>query len=135
MSTGPDVEAALRTAVGRLRAREHTERFPTTVHVGPPPATESTFVTEPEDDLVGDLAVRIDVMLRLVALDASDAVPVWVTRPGRPEVEDEDHAWHVAAGTATAALGRTLSGFWVVTRVGWLDLATGRSRTWVRLRL
>jgi hypothetical protein len=127
--------AALRLEVGRLRAAHKSECFGTTVHLGAPGSRTVTFAARPADRLPGDLATRVDVLLRLVAGTTGSRVPVWLTRPGQPSAEDEDHGWHAAARTATEALAKTLSGFWVVTRFGWLDLPAGRSRTWVRLRL
>ena len=51
------------------------------------------------------------------------------------EQHDADLAWAGAARRAFALHGRPLEGCYVITRYGWLDLDTGRSRTWKRLRI
>ena len=60
---------------------------------------------------------------------------VWLTRAGDPQLQDEDLAWLSATCRAFGALDRDLAGFWTVTRTGWIDVRTGESRTWKRLRL
>lgn len=141
---GP-TEAALHRAVARLRTRRPREPFDLTLHVGSLDGPRVGFVVHARERSDLDRGVRTDLVARLLrqALDAGSEDPrptpgipagtsVWLTRPGSPSEEDDDHAWHAAARSAYASLGRTLGGFWVVTRTGWLDLVTGERRLWTR---
>jgi hypothetical protein len=59
---------------------------------------------------------------------------IWLTRGGELCVGDADLAWFAAARTAFGRHGIGDPGVHVVTRYGWLDLCTGESRTWRRVR-
>jgi hypothetical protein len=50
-------------------------------------------------------------------------------------LHDQDALWHAAAVHAFDAFRIRLDAFRVVTKSGWLDVRTGESRTWKRLRL
>lgn len=84
-----------------------------------------------------DCGLRLDVVDALLARAEGDddGDSIWLTRPGVPEHHDVDTRWRASTRHVCSARGRTLSGFWVVTRYGWLDPDTGASRTWKRLRL
>ncbi len=89
---------------------------------------------------VYDTGLRFDVLDGLVetllpSWEGADPVWVWLTRPGVPEVHDVDLTWFAAAQRVLGAHGVPRAGFRAVTRTGWLDVATGESRTWTRLRL
>lgn len=138
--------ALLRVAVGRLRTRQGRRSFHPTLHVGRLGGRHAGFVVRPGDRPDLDRGVRTEVVARLLQhpegrpAGADPLVPpaaasVWLTRPGAPCEEDEDHSWHAAARSACAVFHCTLEGFWLVTPTGWLDLATGESRRWTRLRL
>ncbi|HSJ19487.1 MAG TPA: hypothetical protein VK964_02840 [Nocardioidaceae bacterium] len=136
-ATRTPTPSLLRLEVGRLRRDEFRQRFDSVVHVGRL-GGECRRCTVPTADLgVLDAGTRTEVISRLLeevpVPEASAAV--WVTRAGEPQVQDDDLAWHAAACLAFGALGRSLEGFWAVTRTGWLDIRTGESRTWKRLRL
>jgi hypothetical protein len=59
----------------------------------------------------------------------------WLARPGTPEEHDQDLQWLAAAATAFGMHGRTLKGFYALTRAGWRDVLTDETRVWKRLRL
>jgi hypothetical protein len=125
----------LRREVGLLRQRETRRTFDTAVHVGRLGGESAGFVARAQDLPVLDAGLRTDVVCGLLAGLTTAAGTAWVVRAGTPEVQDVDLRWFAAARTATDLLGRGLDGCYVVTRTGWLDLVTGRGRTWVRLRL
>lgn len=82
-----------------------------------------------------DAALRTDVISSLLDDAGADPVSAWVARPGSPAPHDVDLQWLAAATMAFAMHGRDLEGFYAITRAGWLDVRTGDSRTWKRLRL
>ena len=125
----------LRTEVGRLRERETRRVFDTTVYVGTLGAGRDSFVVRARDVPAIDGAVRIDVVSALLERTPGDHRTTWLTRVGRPDPYDQDHAWLAAARTAFAMHGRPLEGCFAVTRYGWRDELTGESRAWKRLRL
>jgi hypothetical protein len=128
--------ADLRTEVGRFRAGQVRRRFPTTVQVGEPAGPRVS--TRLADAQGYDAGLRADIVSGLLDLQPAGvpaASSAWLTRPGDPEPQDCDLAWLAASHTAFAMHGRRLSGFYVVTRTGWLDLRSGERRVWKRLRL
>jgi hypothetical protein len=135
--TTPSIDSLLRLEVGRLRARESYGHFDTVVHLGRLNGDRGTCAVSRADLPVLDAGTRTDVVARLLEAHAApgDATCVWLTRPGEPQVQDEDLAWMSAAAQAFGSLRLRLGGFWTVTRTGWLDVRTGDSRTWKRLRL
>lgn len=128
-------EALLRLEVGRLRRRETRRSFDSALFVGTLDGERDSFVLPLRDAPAVDTGVRTDVVCTL--LDRTDPArrTVWLVRPGHPEPQDADLAWAGAARRAFALHDRPLEGCYVVTRYGWLDLDTGRSRRWKRLRL
>jgi hypothetical protein len=132
-----DGAAAWRREVGEFRARERRRRHPLGVHVGVAGGPrESAEVPWPEPRWL-DAGARLDVVTAL--LTRTDPVLTvahgWITRPGVPEPHDADLGWYAAAQHGWAAHGLVLSGFWAVTRTGWVDVVTGEHRAWKRLRL
>jgi hypothetical protein len=125
----------LRREVGLLRRRETRRTFDTAVHVGELGGQSAGFVARAQDLPVLDAGLRTDVVCGLLAGLTTATATAWVVRAGTPETQDVDLRWYAAARSATDVLGRRLDGCYVVTRTGWLDLLTGRRRTWVRLRL
>ena len=131
----PDPRPLLRLEVGRLRQRESRRVFDTSVHVGRLGGPRDSFVVRAQDTPIVDRGVRVEVVGALLdELDCAEAA-AWLVRPGSPEPQDADFQWLAAAGFAFAARGARLTGFYAVTRGGWLDLRTGEARVWKRLRL
>jgi hypothetical protein len=143
-----DLLPHLRAEVGLLRAEEQRRVFPVRVALGiPGHRGPGTVVSGPVAPLRGspwppgawlDAGTRFDVVDRLVGapwLDRDRGVHAWLLRPGVPSVHDEDLAWLAATRQACAAHDLEAAGFWVVTRYGWLDPASGDSRQWRRLRV
>lgn len=145
---GPmNTEARLRLEVGRLRASHQRRLFGQRLQVGTlAGARHDVGIPYPPPAQL-EQGLRFDLALGLAEeslADTAGKLPVpcewWLTRPGIPECGDGDLRWFAAvrqagqalAGEDPALLPTTL---WVVTRTGWLDVATGRSRTWKRLRL
>jgi hypothetical protein len=128
-------DAAFRLEVGRLRARDRRRTFPAEVHVGRPAGTRvSLEVPVP----TADAGLRLDLLAALLDLwreEHGGPAFGWVLRPGVPTPHDQDLAWYAAAVRAFGALGEAPQGFRAVTRSGWLDVVTGESRVWKRLRL
>jgi hypothetical protein len=145
-----DVAAALRLEVAWLRRVERRRVFAQRVHIGLPGGPRS-LTSDGVAQLTGDpwppprwldAGARADVCDRMVSAwttqtrsRAWTAAYCWYTRPGAPDLHDEDLAWLAAARWAFDAHGLPLLGFWVVTRYGWLDPVTGEERRWKRLRL
>jgi len=134
---------AWREAVLELRYAERRRVFPTAVHVGVPGARRATHVepAHPGRRTEGpwDHALRTDVLGALLdryADGREDLSPVpvcWVTRCGSLEGHDADADWLAAARAAYAEAGLGLA-LAVVTHAGWVEPASGASRTWKRLR-
>ena len=140
-----DLVAAWRTEVGRFRVAERRRVHPLGVHVGVPGGPRSS-VEVPWPPTGVDAGLRFDLVAALLTRAAPPASPespaspappasLWLTRPGVPELHDEDLDWHAAAVRAFDAHGVALAGVHAVTRTGWLDVVTGASRSWKRLRL
>lgn len=126
--------AALRTEVARFRAGQRRPRFAVAVHLGTPAGDRVTHQTEAGDGRY-DAALRTEVVGALLDRAGTAAAWVWLTRPGVPEIHDEDLAWLVATRSAFAERGATLHGFLAVTRTGWLEPEGGVFRVWKRPRL
>jgi hypothetical protein len=134
--TPSSIASLLRLEVGRLRAEESHGHFDTVVHLGRLGAPPATCAVSRDDVPVLDPGTRTDVVARLLEEQAApDGACVWLTRAGEPHVQDEDLAWLSAASRAFGSIGCSLGDFWTVTRTGWIDVRTGDSRTWKRLRL
>ncbi len=113
------------TAAGTRRA------LPTTCHVGILGAER----VELRDGDAHDIALRTDLVER--ALDGLDSVlgsGGWLTRGGDLTRCDADAGWFAAARTGFDRHGLRLPWFFVVNRTGWVDLVSGETRTWSRVR-
>ena len=132
-SAGP--EALLRLEVGRLRQRETRRAFDSALFLGELGGAHDSFTLPQRDATAIDAGVRTDVVCRLLERTDPSLRRVWLVRPGHPEPHDADLAWAGAARRAFTLHDRPLGGCYVVTRYGWLDLDTGRSRSWKRLRI
>lgn len=134
MPTGPDpgldlaARRWLRLRVGQLRAATQSRTFPTAVEVVGGPGW--TDLGAPS----ADHGLRVDLLCRLLA-GHGGAATVAVIRPGPHERRDEDMAWARAALVAADVVGVSLTTVVIVSRWGWLDLASGEQRTWKRLRV
>jgi hypothetical protein len=132
-------EPDFRAEVARLRSGERRRMFPAHVHIGLPAGPQRRLEVPwpaPEEYDAGLLFDLADALLDAFLQEAPDCALVWawLTRPGVAEVHDCDLGWFSAVLRAFGAHRTTLGGFRVVTRSGWLDPATGASRTWKRLR-
>ena len=131
--TGP--AARLRLEVGRFRARESRRAFDSSVQLGVLAGERAGIVVPMRDRPALDVALRTDVVSRLLEETPAPWRTLWFVRPGTPDPHDEDNRWLAAARTAFAMHDRPLDGCFVVTRSGWRDVVSGESRTWVRLRV
>ena len=137
MRTNTEQRLLLRRAVGLLRARESRRVFDSVVHVGELDGECRSFVVRAGDLPALDASLRTDVVSALVAeLDPALSSPtVWLVRCGAPDLHDLDLRWLASARAAFSEQGRIIGGFYAITRTGWLDVDSGQSRTWKRLRL
>jgi len=126
-------QALLRRAVLDLGVTEKRKAFAPVVHVGVPGAAHLTY--EPGRDQPLEHGLRADLVAAFLRATGTDPVEplVWVTRTGEFVLEDADAAWLSAARSAYAEAGVPLT-MVVVTRRGWWDPRSGRSRVWQRLR-
>lgn len=123
----------------RLAALDHVSAgrrrsFPAMVHVGLPRGVQRVY--SPAGDVILDQALRTDILAALLRHTATcnPSPPiVWLTRPGRLDLEDVDAAWLAASRAAFAEAECRLT-FVVVTRSGWRDPRSATQRTWRRLR-
>ena len=128
-----DVDAAFRLEVGRLRARDRRRTFPAELHVGRPAGPRVSLEVP-----AADAGLRLDLLGALLDVwreQHGGRAFGWVVRCGVPTPHDVDLAWYAAAVRAFGALGEVPLGFRAVTKAGWLDVVTGESRVWKRLRL
>jgi hypothetical protein len=130
-----DTALLLRREVGLLRQRETRRVFDLAVYVGTLGGPRDSFVVRARDLPVMDAGLRVDVVGDLVEQTSDEQREAWVVRPGHPEQHDADLHWLAAARAAFATHGRPLEAFYAITRYGWRDVCTGRTRTWKRLRL
>ena len=82
-----------------------------------------------------DRGLRLEVVGALLDEQELREAAAWRVRPGVPEPQDADLDWLAATTFAFAAHGTRLTGFYAITRTGWLDVRTGESQVWKRLRL
>lgn len=103
------------------------------LHVGVPGAT--SLIHEGGHDQSAEHGLRADLVAALLHRSRTGPVPplVWLTRTGELVLEDVDAAWLSAARAAYAEAGLPLV-MAVVTRRGWWEPLTERSREWKRLR-
>jgi hypothetical protein len=131
-----DHRALLRLEVGRLRARESRRVFDLALNVGTLAGARRAAVVARQDQPALDAALRAEIVLSLLAQQTwQDDAVAWVVRPGRPELHDSDLGWLSALALGFGVHGRRLEAFYAVTRAGWLDVCSGESRSWKRLRL
>lgn len=125
---------------GMLRAElEHfvatigsRRNVPPRLYVGQP-GMERLPVTTAVGDGPGEAGWRADVLERAVA-GVDSPVCSWLTRSGALQPGDHDLAWCGAALTAFARHGLELPGFYVVNRHGWVDVLTGETVCYHRIR-
>lgn len=105
--------------------------LPTSCHVGHPGGQQSSF----PHGVTTESSLRSDLVERVIdgLLDPTDAC-AWVTRGGELSLADADAEWFAAARTAFARHGLSLPAFFVLNRSGWVDLVTGETRAWRRVR-
>jgi hypothetical protein len=133
---GPAVSEAsaalLRAEVRRFVTECGTRRaLPTVAHVG---RLAAERVTIPADASY-EAGLRADLLTRALERAGAPArTGVWLTRAGFTTAGDQDLAWLAAADTAFGRHGVTRVPFFTVTRHGWLDVRSGESRTWPRVR-
>jgi hypothetical protein len=130
---------AFRAEVARFRLAERRRLFPLGLHVGAPDGYRHSLEAAWPWPGSLDAGSRFDLAAGLVdALTTQWPVErpawAWVTRPGVPELHDCDLGWYAATARAFGAYGLAIAGFRSVTRTGWLDVVSGESRTWKRLR-
>ena len=130
-----DLRPLLRLEVGGFRSRESRRVFDAAVHVGVPAGERDSFVLRAQYQPAVDDGLRIEVLTSLVGQSPAGCTTAWVTRPGVPHPHELDLQWLSAACVAFGLHGRSLGGFFAVTRNGWLDVRTGEARTWKRLRI
>ncbi|MFL6107615.1 MAG: hypothetical protein ACJ716_14000 [Marmoricola sp.] len=135
MTSGPDfaeVAGLLKVALTQhVRAAGTRRALPSLMHVGIPGSEEVVVPEEPGLDP----GLRADLLER--ALDGLDLEPPplpWLTRTGELAPGDADLAWFAATREAYGRHSVALPGFFVMTRYGWLDLATDELIRWSRVR-
>lgn len=112
-------------SIGNRRA------LPTTVHIGMPGGVALALAAP---DRV-EAGLRTDLLVQaLASLDELEACCVWLTRRGSLECTDDDLAWLAAARRACAIHEIALSGYFVLTRVGWRELLGDTQIEWYRVR-
>ncbi len=106
-----------------------------TVHVGTVGGAFASLVVGAGDIASVDGSLKADVLSRLIEQGADDGDTVWIWRAGMPSLHDLDLAWMSAAVLAFGTHGRVLRGCYAITWTGWLDIRSGESRVWKRLRV
>jgi hypothetical protein len=74
-----------------------------------------------------DHALRVDLLLGLVAGTGPARLHLVVTRPGPAALTDTDLAWYAAWSAACAVVDRIAGTTAVVTRYGFVDVPAGRA--------
>jgi hypothetical protein len=135
----PPLSAWLRVRVLRLRQASVRRVFGARLEVVPECPPDPTWVTPCSAPVPqGDHGLWVDLLARLADAAAQaegdrNLAAIHV-RPGPPEIADADLGWWSAAGCTRGLTPAVVVRTVVVTRWGWLDVASGRSRTWARLR-
>ncbi|MCW2780916.1 MAG: hypothetical protein JWR35_1365 [Marmoricola sp.] len=121
----------LRAALCAFVAEAGTRRLlPTVFHVGTPGGAHVTFPHDPSYDA----GLRADLVTRAIdGLDIDEPCP-WLTRSGELDLGEADLHWFAAAREAFDRHGLTMPGFFVMTRRGWVNVATEESQVWHRIR-
>lgn len=130
-----DHQARLRSEVARLRASVGRRVVDLTVHVGTVGGAFASLVVGAGDIASVDGSLRAEVLSRLIEQRADNGDMVWIWRAGAPALHDLDLAWMSAAVLAFGAHGRTVRRCYAITWTGWLDIRSGESRVWKRLRV
>jgi hypothetical protein len=118
-----------------VRAAGRRRSLPFTAYAGVPGSVRTPLPHDPAHDRV----LRTDLVERVVDglsdrdLSASRAC-AWVTRPGQLALDTRELDWFLAGQEGFARHGHELPAFFVVSRTGWLEARSGRTRTWSRLR-
>ncbi len=125
----PDLPADwLHTRVCGLRLRTRRRAFDAVLDiVGAPPGAPLVSRSLPAGEPL-DHALRVDLLLSLyddARGAASGALHLVVTRPGPVVLETSDLAWRFAWATACAVAGDEAGTTAVVTRYGFVDVASG----------
>ena len=109
-----------------------TRALPTTAHVGLPGGEHVSIqhALDHQAALAADLVVRA-----LDGLTDTEGACAWLTRGGELDRADVDATWFAAARSGFARHGVPLPHFYVVNRHGWLDLVSGESQVWKRVRV
>ena len=84
--------ALLRREVGTLRAAEQRRRFPTTLHVGALDGHRTSFEV-PATAAPLDRATAFDLLDCRLGATLPSEVDAWITRPGVPDLHDQDLLW------------------------------------------
>ena len=128
----PNLAAAIKVELAEFVIAAGTRRdLHTSCHVGHPGGERSTFA-----HLEIDCAsLRADLVERAIdGLFTTDGACAWVTRSGELGLVDADAEWFAAARGAFARHGLPLQAFFVLNRRGWVDLVSGETREWYRIR-
>jgi hypothetical protein len=142
----------LRARVLELRQTGRRQRFAPQLEListVPDSPTAPALACRSAVEEVDDHALRVDLLSRLLAcvdLAAAEAGPGMLRtypargialvhiRPGPPEPSDSDMAWLAATRCQAGMTAVAVSCALALTRWGWVELASGEQRTWVRLR-
>ena len=140
MTSAAPADPAFRREVATFRVPDRRRTFPMHLHVGLPDGDRRRLEVPWPVPASYDVGLRLDLADALVDALAAEWPPEapawgWLTRPGLPELHDCDLAWLAVLRHAFGVHDLTLAGFRAVTRTGWLDVLTGESRTWKRLRV
>jgi hypothetical protein len=127
-----EIAGLLRLALTQhVRAAGTRRALPTLMHVGTPGIEEVVVPEEPGLDP----GLRADLLERaLDGLDLQSAPLPWVTRVGELAPGDVDLVWFAATREAYGRHSLGLPGFYVMTRYGWLNLATDEVVRFSRVR-
>ena len=109
--------------------------LPFTAYVGVPGSVRTAMPGELPDDPVlrADLVERVVDGLAQRDLDRAAACG-WVTRSGPVRLDTRELSWFAATTAGFARHGLDLPAFFVVGRRAWLEVSSGRARTWTRVR-
>jgi hypothetical protein len=120
---------------GFVRDAGTRRALPFTAYVGVPGSVRTALVHEQAHDQV----LRADLVERVV-----DGLPertvrraaacAWVTRPGDLTLDTLDQDWLAAARAGFERHDLELPAFFVVSRNGWHEALSGRTRRWHRVR-
>ena len=141
----------LRGRVLELRQTGRRQRFAARLElVSTVPGSVEVLACRSSVEEIDDHALRVDLLSRLlmsVDLEQAGHAPGVVlrrfpgpavalvhVRPGLPEPSDSDIAWLAAARCQAGMTAVAVSCAFALTRWGWVELAGGERRTWVRLR-